>query len=506
MERRLSGHAIFDHSYHPFDEDTFRKSFEILFERDFKPYEDLDLQGRKTNDGRDLLLRRLNAESRILRDYPQLRDIIVEALGSEDTKELSDAAELTQVAFAESLQGREDRPPINTILSHVCLARNISDLAIDIGGDSPNLGGVNYLAHKVSLIIAQSIPDEMVDQYRATAQYLMHRTRQVIGGASYNFIRAKISVLDTLLFGRDIATRYAKAMPHVGPDEIIDPAEVNNDSGEVASLFAEIRAARHYDPKLAYKRHRLGGSLIFGSTDYDTDSTKPGFFVHPLTYSLPTVARVIHSTSSSPNSLKPNVVRQRNVMSHDYTGLNPAAIIHIGGNGELYTDAFGAISIRDIFIRQGKYHEYRELQAEILAAYFDMTQPAETVLKIRQQQPESFDTNQTAAARDPMDLIRKLVVPRLRHIYDDGADTIEDDDVPTKLRDKKGKVVRSHAVTLHRRRLPEGWYPSPEALERARYAGIKLEPGWTVVKAHERGSKELGKVAGHRLLHSANTA
>lgn len=501
MEGRLSGATIFDNSYHPYDEAAFRELFGTLFDRDFKPYEDFDLHGRKTNDGSILLLRRLSAESRILRDYPKLREIIVEALGSEDTKELSDAAELTQLAFAESLQGREDRPAINTILSHVCLARNISDLAIDNGGDSPNLGGVNYIAHQVALIIAQSIPDEMVDQYRATAQYLMHRTGQVITGGDYNFVRAKISVLDTLLFGRDIAYRYAEAIPHQGPDETLSPAEVNRDSHEIADLFADIRAARHYDPKLAYRRHRMGGSLIFGSANYDIDSTKPGFFIHTLMYDLPTIARVVHSTSMSPSSLKPNVVRQRDVTSHDYTSLNPAAIIHIGSNGELYADAFGAISIRDIFICQGKYREYRELQAEILASYFDMTQPVETVLRIRQQHPESFDFTEDSGNGEPMDIIRTLVVPRIRYVYDGRSERADGDDTPAELPDKKARVVRRHRVTLFKRRLPEGWYPSPEALQRAKDNGMELEPGWTVVKVHDRGSKVLGEVAGHRLLH-----
>lgn len=505
MERRSSGTAIIDSTYKPFDRESFEELFGSLYDSDFKPYSEFDIHGKRTDAGDALLLHRLGAKSRVLRDYPLLGDILTEAFESGDTGKLSEAAELTQLAVLESLQGRENQPPINTIFSHVCLARNISDMAIEANSEKPDLGAVNYIAHQVALIIAQSIPDDMVEGYRATAQYLMQRVKQVVASSDYNFIRAKISVLDSMLFSRDITQRYAETIPHVGPDEIVDPAEVNRDSAEIADLFGEIRAARHYDPKLAYKRHRLGGSLIFGSTNYDIDSTEPGFFVHPLVYNLPTVARVIHSTSKSPNSLKPDVVRQRGVMSHDYTYLKPAAIIHIGANGELYADAFGAISIRDIFVRQGKYREYRKLQAEILAAYFDMTQPAEIILGLQKEHPGSFDFDGEGNNGEPMDVIGTLVVPRIRYVHENRLDVgSEDDSVYPDKQDTGSKKRRHHPVVMHRRKLPEGWHPSPEAIQLATDANYDLEPGWTIVKSHDRGSRELGEVAGHRLLHSDN--
>lgn len=127
--------------------------------------------------------------------------------------------------------------------------------------------------------------------------------------------------------------------------------------------------------------------------------------------------------------------------------------------------------------------------AQLLSHYFDLTHKIETVHRAKQtiaQNPSS-----EKSIKDPLDTVNRLVSPRV-HILFDGE--------PESTPEEPRRSVCFHGVTWHTRELPEGWHASPEAIARAKAAGIILAPNETFVKDHHRGSKKLGEVVSHRFI------
>ena len=171
-------------------------------------------------------------------------------------------------------------------------------------------------------------------------------------------------------------------------------------------------------------------------------------------------------------------------------------MISIGKDGELYADPGGHFSLRDIAVKKGRYVAYRELQARMLAHYFDLTHTLEEVETAQEGVQEAIQTRPFSQTLDPLQSIERLVIPRT---------SLSKEKTPTQsdAEDIGQPKVRRHGVTWHRRRLPDGWHASPEALKRAAELGIELADNETVVKRYRRGSRLLGEVVAHRLVESS---
>jgi hypothetical protein len=167
----------------------------------------------------------------------------------------------------------------------------------------------------------------------------------------------------------------------------------------------------------------------------------------------------------------------------DATALDALAHFFLGPDGELYTGIDCRTSLRDIALRHNKYHAYRDLQATIIAHYFDLTHSLDEVAGVQKREPQPLKT-----AGTPLESIERLVIPR---VFRKKSSVSGSSDQPI-------RTLRRHGVTWHVRKLPEGWRASPRAHELARELGVTLGEHETIVKEHKRGSKELGEVTSHR--------
>lgn len=94
---------------------------------------------------------------------------------------------------------------------------------------------------------------------------------------------------------RALGISYADAIPSQDL-EPVDAETIAWDSSTIAEQFSHIRAAQHYGMKLGYKRHYVGGSMIFNepATLEDVTVSKPQN-VHPLTFETLAIAELTHS-------------------------------------------------------------------------------------------------------------------------------------------------------------------------------------------------------------------
>lgn len=175
-----------------------------------------------------------------------------------------------------------------------------------------------------------------------------------------------------------------------------------------------------------------------------------------------------------------------------YGTIGTVAIFYLDNNGELYVNRFLHHSVRDIFVSQQKYTAYRALQADVIASYFDLTQPAKVINRMKHETPSAATV--PTPNESSSEIIRRLLLPRLQAVTEPAG--LEQNSEA----DNHARSLRYHGVTWHRRTLPEGWSPSPRALELAEKAGVSLDPGETFVKAHHRGSKHIGEVVAHQVI------
>ncbi|MCA9341610.1 hypothetical protein KC952_03705 [Candidatus Saccharibacteria bacterium] len=142
------------------------------------------------------------------------------------------------------------------------------------------------------------------------------------------------------------------------------------------------------------------------------------------------------------------------IIGYKYDHLDPAEIMFIDGQGELFADPHCVFSLRDVFVRQQKYGAYRRLQAKIIADYFDMTRPALVVERInRTIAQQHSDINQSGTEQEPMDVFRRLIIPRVRaEQVQQATPPIEQDEAiktPEDV-DQTARSIRLHGVVCHR--------------------------------------------------------
>jgi hypothetical protein len=317
----------------------------------------------------------------------------------------------------------------------------------------------------------------------------------------YPFYREKLRHLILELHKRDMANQYIDALP--GNDEnTVNEETLKRDSEYVKRLFAEVQSTQRYGVKMGYTPDKRGGSLVF-SPPYDSREylDTPHLNAHHLTLDTPAVAEIIHSRAKHPKRLKLESANNTYKNAHgqeeltislNAEALDPLANIVLGPDGELYVDRQCTVSYAEIARGKGKYQAYRDLQATILANYFDLTH---AVIAPATLERETANLSTPPASEQHfVESIEHLVIPRLRALSSKEEQQTTDTD------EQKGRSVRWHGVVWHIRTLPLGWFASPAAQERAEELGVTLAAGETIVKAHNRGSKALGEVVGHQLV------
>lgn len=437
---------------------------------------------------------RLRARSRVLRRNPAAAQFIGEVLENDDDESLISMADMLDDALATSTSGKE--PAVSTILSYLTLIQGIEDIHDEALGQSAPNARTNALAHLLARNLSQRIPDHRVSEFMLSNQYVMQRLQEARLDRSIDrgYMNVKLRMFNDLLTSRALGMAYADAIP-AQDAEAVSAETIEGESETIAEQFNQIMAAQQYGMKLAYKRHYLGGSMIFNelATLEDITVTHPEN-VHPLTLESPAVAELTHSKLPTIPKLKrqESRVQEGDAIGMTYGNIGTISLFYLDSRGELYVDRFCNHSVRDIFVSQQKYGAYRALQVDVIASYFDLTQPATVVNRIKRDAP-------TAAATPtlhelPDEVINRLLLPRTRAVMSPETATQPSED------EGPAKSLRYHGVTWHRRQLPEGWSPSPQALELAEAANIELKPGETFVKAHHRGSKAIGEVIAHRVV------
>lgn len=444
---------------------------------------------------------RLRSRSRVFRRDPDAAPFIGETLERSDDASIITAAAMLDEALASGTSGRE--PAVATILSYLTLIQGIEDIHDErLGQAAPN-DRANALAQLVARNMNLRIPDNRVSEFMLSNEFLLQRLQEAKLDRSIDkrYMSVKLRVFQDTLTSRALGMAYADAIP-AQDQEAVAAETIEGESAAIAEQFNQIMAAQQYGMKLAYKRHYLGGSMIFNepATLEDVTLTQPDN-VHPLTITSPAVAELTHSRLKSFQKLKrqENRILEGDGIGMTYGKIGTISIFYVDSRGELFVDRFCNHSVRDIFVAQQKYGAYRSLQADVLASYFDLTQPAKLVNRVKRDIP-------TAAAaptmhETPDEVIRRLLLPRVRALAESAPET-EAETVPEET-EGPTRSLRYHGVTWHRRQLPEGWSPSPQALELARAARITLKPGETFVKAHHRGSKRIGEVVAHHIVEAS---
>lgn len=467
--------------------EQFDKAFTDTYNRDLFPY-----------DNNNFLIKRLNEDNRALRRTPALKEEIDVALIADDDEALLEAAEDI------SKDGLQSKKPIGAFLSYLTLVQGINDRKVTVANRETPADRANALMILVARNLANSISDDQVTDAHYSARYLQARMDALYAKTHdehYPFYREKLRHLILELHKRDMANQYIDALP--GNDEgTVSEETLKRDSERVKQLFAEVQSTQRYGVKMGYTPDKRGGSLIF-SPPYDGRDylDAPNLNAHHLTLDTPALAEIIHSRAKHPKRLKLESANNTYKNAHGQEeltislsaeALDPLTNIVLGPDGELYVDRQCTVSYAEIARSKGKYQAYRDLQATILANYFDLTHTA--IAPAALEKETNNLTIPSASEESSLKSIERLVIPRLRAL----SAKAEQQAIDTE--EEKGRSVRWHGVVWHIRTLPSGWFASPAAQERAEKLGVTLAPGETIVKAHNRGSKALGEVVGHQLV------
>lgn len=479
-----AAHLDFTKPYEP--EEDKQTRFTRVFERDLFPYSD-----------NGTLLNRLSGSNRLLRHAPELHDQIGAALTADDDESLIGLAD--DIEIARYLYSPENEKPVNTAFSYLTLLDAISKQALSI--DKAD-GRWNALCNLITKRFTDSFPEDQLEEVTDTIYYLSQRIDQINAKApSTRLETMKVELLSLAgnMYKRIYSYRYIDLFPD-DPGSTVTEEEAHHDTEQIAELFTDIRATQSYGVKMGYIEDPRGGTLIF-SPPIDTNEAFAHIrSPHPLLLQDNSVADVTHSRKKRHPHIK--IKSHQPIRGLSIVGstddLDAILIMSLGKDGELYTDRDCRTPLVDIARAKGKYTAYRDMQARILAHYFDMTHPLDDVRRI-QQTIDTSTTNAPTPPESPMESIAKLVIPRTR-FHNEHTQTTH-----ATQEDKPKRSVREHGVVWHVRELPEGWHASPSALELAQQLGVKLEANETIVKEHKRGSRLLGEVTTHQFIERPHT-
>jgi hypothetical protein len=471
-----------------------------LYHRDLAPYADDDLLLRRTS----------SSPNRLLRHAPELVPQIRETFLADDDESLLQLAD--DLNLARQLYSPEHEKPVNTILSFMSLLENVNLMRAELNNEEHIKPRLNVLFELLHRDIAYSFPEELLDDAQLTTVFLVDRVQRLYEYASsdralvgeeaialgaLDNLRLRLGGLFEAIKGRNISYKYVGGMPD-SLGEAISHKEAEADSRYISELFAAIRANQSYGVKMGYiSEDKLGGALIFSpplsAADFsDTEELQSAY--HPLLDKTEAVAQILHTQRKHHRRVKAQKSEAEGYSYVTLGELGPAAVLSLGPDGELYTRLDCKVSLRDIALQKGKYKAYRELQATVLAHYFDLTYPLEDVARtnkaLRENPPQT-----NPETPQGLESIERLVVPRIKRHHEEAMlDPAILHQEADEGGDQPARSVRRHGVVWHRRKLPEGWNPSPAALELAEKLGVTLGKNETIVKGHQRGKLALGQI------------
>lgn len=473
-----------------FGQITSKNSVHILEAEEhqsLRPYQDTDY-----------FKKRFLERNRPLRRNPELSEIIGNTLLADDDQSIIDTVEL--IDLARQLETSPDQPPITLLLAQMSLDREINDIKVSLVGTETPADRVNAITSLTQNILIDQVDDEAIPAYQAAAALIRKQFEMPAFQHATDIDTAwyitKLRFMEAGLTNKQIAVNHIKMLP--GEAEETSQIDALHDSQDIADLFEIHRRKQRYGVKMGYKKQDFQeGSLVYAPNIahevYAADLHSANY--HPITTARE-YESLCHVIDSPVSSFKKKIAykdtTEGGARSHK---INIAArgAFDILPNGELRANGSNLL-LRDIAVKYGKYSAYRQLQAEVLADYLDLTNPADAPLKESQPSETAIETER--GTRTPSDVVRDILLARLPNRRT-GEQT--DKDTPQSTRE-----VRLHGVVWHIRQLPSGWRASPNAEELAQQAGITLKDGETFVRPHKRGSKALGEVVTHHLVKRSN--
>lgn len=437
---------------------------------------------------------RLSRRSRVIRQNNDLSEIIKEALTTDDLDELVAAD-----AIASQLDTWSYTAPnhISRVIDHLNFCMELDDIKVAATSIEHPSDRSNYLMHQQAGRLVRHTPIEETSDLLATLAYTRMRLihlKQSTQDEMYDFCYSKNEALFKTVSNRLYALTSMKNL--LPDDEKIHTAEeIEKDSKDVENVFSEILSTRTHGISLGYVDSSLGGSYVFSDPQLIIEEWKRATLdarASVLVLESPIVAAVTHSSYAHPRYLKPKVFKSDANHKHISLGtadLKPLNYLNIAPDGELHSNFTCDLPLAEAAAILGKYEGYRSMQAEVIGHFYNLTHADH--IDVSQVHNQGRAPLRTAGDQEaPIELIRRLIVPRITtNNSNNGLVTTGET-----------RTVKFHGVTWHRRKLPAGWNPSPDALKLADETGIVLEKGETFVRAHERGVKALGVIAGHQFV------
>lgn len=475
-----------------------------MIQGDLAPYTDND----------DFLMRRMVGPNRLLRHAPELESQIREAFLASDDESLLELA--SDLSLARQLYSPEHEKPVGTILSLLNLLEKMNNIRAELDNEDHVIPRINVTFELLYRETANSFAATQLDNAQLAADYISHRAQmwyeeasernhhqreESIAMKALNNLRIRIGGIYEAIRARNDSYKYVDALPDdIG--ETVSQQEAEADSRYITDTFRAVRAGQEYGVKMGYiGEEDLGGALLFSpslAAENFLDNEILQTTYHPLLDKTDAIAQIIHTERKHHRRVKATRTETHGYSTVGFDDLGLAATLTLGPDGELYTWRDCKVSFRDIALQKGKYQAYRKLQATIFAHYFDLTHSLDTVARVTKMLREAPPQPQPDP-RSTRAFFERLVVPRVRYSKEPVGPS-DDHSSEGSETDQPGRTLRLHGVTWHTRKLPEGWSPSPAALELAEKMGIKLEPGKTFVKEHKRGSAALGEVTIHKLV------
>jgi len=314
----------------------------------------------------------------------------------------------------------------------------------------------------------------------------------------YYWFKAKARALESYLLMQKTLQDIAQEDRAFNPEPSASPEA----RLAVDDLFNNVLGVRAYGVKQAFTPARRGGSFIFedpavlkvtdvernGSNDPSKGSASPVAVVYLTSQTEFNEKIEVKATEEKHGDIGRVIVPTINLQE------GSIAIV-LASNGELYTDHFSSHSIREIFELQEAGGAYEALRAEIIADFADLVMPAEIVMRAQTPKVER-------KYGVPIDeVIYELIAPRKRYMYEVTEEEVLIEDKKEQDEQNGDRVIRSHGVVWHTRRLLPGHNPSPQAIALAAEHNFVLPQGKTFVRSHSRGSGP--KVIGHHFKGNA---
>lgn len=461
----------------------------------------------------ETLIRRINGESRHLRAFPEIRQVIADAISKDDDKSIVGAADYIKMALdIYNLERSRPSTPAAALLDHLNLCGELFNNVVEADNFLEAEARVGDLAYTISANQVLKIPEQELTGYSYVAKYLAKRldSNKIIEKLKpYELAHGYYGIIEFLnvfIDNRNHLVNYLDDMPKDETLEIISDSQVEVDNLEIQSMFEQAMQNRCYGVKNGYKsqKNREG---IFVFADLEKIKTNlPRFsnleleekhmqFEKGLAYVLDLPQP---SYSKNVGNFLKRVSSPQSADNKQMPSFNIRDELSIQKDGRLVS-TFDVVSIEHLARDKGCYKTYRNVQAEILANFIDLVTPIENsnlANEIEKRDAKKFKKSDNAGA----DIVRKLLIPRIKaaQIRNNSSENeyISGEEDSSESR----REVKLHSVVWHIRQLPEGWHASPNAQAMAADAGITLKNGETFVKPHSRGVKKMGEVAVHEFV------